>query len=127
MRFLLAASLASFAALAAPQSAHAHVHVVQSNPAEGSNIAAPRGLTLVFSDAVNPAQSGAAIVMTAMPGVENHGEMVIRNFTPSWSEDNRTLTLSLRQPLRTGSYDLRWQAMGSDGHRVTGTVRFTVK
>jgi methionine-rich copper-binding protein CopC len=73
-----------------------------------------------------PPTASVAIVMTAMPGVKNHGEMVIRNFTQSWSDNNRIWTLKLRQPLRTGSYDIRWQAAGADGHRMKGTVNFIV-
>jgi hypothetical protein len=71
--------------------------------------------------------TAAGIVMTAMPGVENHGEMVIRNFTTAWSADARTMTLSLRQPLRAGTYEVRWESAAPDGHRVKGTVTFTVK
>ena len=58
--------------------------------------------------------------MTAMPGMANHGEMVIRNFTTAWSNGNKTMTLTLRQPLRAGTYDVRWQAAGADGHRELG-------
>ena len=61
-----------------------------------------------------------------MPGMPNHGEMVIRNFTTAWSNGNKTMTLKLKQPLRAGSYDVRWQAAGADGHRMKGTVSFTV-
>jgi methionine-rich copper-binding protein CopC len=64
--------------------------------------------------------------MTAMPGMPNHGEMTIRNFTTAWSNSNRTMTLNLRQALRAGTYEVRWQAAGADGHRMTGTVNFTV-
>jgi methionine-rich copper-binding protein CopC len=81
---------------------------------------------LNFSEGMLTPTAVASIVMTDMPGVKNHGEMIIRNFTPSWSNDNRTLTLSLRQPLRAGSYEVRWQAAGADGHRMTGKVSFKV-
>ena len=64
--------------------------------------------------------------MTAMPGMPDHGEMLIRNFTQSWSADGRTLTLALRQPLRAGTYDVRWQAT-TNGHRMNGKVTFDVK
>ena len=65
--------------------------------------------------------------MTAMPGVANHGEMTIRNYQTAWSDGNRTLTLTLRQPLRTGTYELRWRSTGADGHAMTGKVPFIVK
>jgi methionine-rich copper-binding protein CopC len=99
---------------------------MSSTPAEGTTVAKPRVVQLNFSEGMLTPTAVASIVMTAMPGVKNHGEMVIRNFTPSWSNNNRTLTLSLRQPLRAGSYEVRWQAAGADGHRMTGKVSFKV-
>jgi methionine-rich copper-binding protein CopC len=100
--------------------------MASSTPAEGATVSKPRVVTLNFSEALLTPTAVASIVMTAMPGVKNHGDMVIRNFTPSWSDNNRKLTLTLRQPLRTGSYEVRWQAAGADGHRMTGKVSFKV-
>ena len=122
----LIASLAIGCATLTSTAAMAHSRIVSSTPAEGATVAGPRVVTLSFSEALLPPTAAASIVMTAMPGVKNHGEMVIRNFTPSWSNGNRTLTLKLRQPLRTGNYDIRWQAAGADGHRMTGKISFKV-
>lgn len=122
----LLAALSLFT-MAIPASVAAHVALTASTPAEGTTVARPRLVTLTFSEAVQPSTAAASIVMTAMPGVEDHGEMVIRNFTAGWSPDNKVITLTLRQPLSAGNYDVRWQAAGADGHRVTGTVRFTVR
>lgn len=116
----------SLSALAAPTIADAHSRVVSSTPAQGSTVARPRVVSLTFSEALLTPTAAAAIVMTAMPGVPNHGEMVIRNFTTEWSNGNRTMTLTLRQPLRAGTYEVRWQAAGADGHRMNGTVSFMV-
>lgn len=106
---------------------YAHSKVVASTPAQGASVSAPKTVTLSFSEALIPPTASVAIVMTAMPGVKNHSEMVIRNFTQSWSDNNRTWTLKLHQPLRSGSYDIRWQAAGADGHRMKGAVNFIVK
>lgn len=103
-----------------------HVAVVSTTPAAGSKVSGPRTVTLTFNQALPPSEVGVAIVMTAMPGMANHGEMAIRNFTQGWSADGRTLTLSLRQPLRAGTYDVRWQA-AAHGHRMNGKVTFDVK
>jgi methionine-rich copper-binding protein CopC len=65
--------------------------------------------------------------MTAMPGHANHGIMPIKNFAPAWSNGNKTLTLNLRQPLRTGTYEARWQSTGADGHKMAGKLTFKVK
>ena len=125
--FSLIASLAlGSAALVSPAATLAHSKIVSSTPAEGTTVAKPRVVQLNFTEGMLTPTAVASIVMTDMPGVKNHGEMIIRNFTPSWSNDNRTLTLSLRQPLRAGSYEVRWQAAGADGHRMIGKVSFKV-
>lgn len=125
--FSLFASLAlASATLFTPVGLHAHSKMASSTPAEGAVVAKPRVVTMTFTEALLPPTAVASIVMTAMPGVKNHGEMVIRNFTPSWSNKNKTLTLKLREPLRTGSYEVRWQAAGADGHRMTGKFSFQV-
>lgn len=125
-RTIIAGAALMLGTLASPSMADAHTRVVASTPAQGATVARPRIVTLTFSEALLPPTVATSIVMTAMPGVPNHGEMVIRNFNSGWSAGNRTLTLTLRQPLRAGSYDVRWQAAGADGHRMTGTVSFTV-
>jgi copper resistance protein C len=125
-RSVLAYAAASLATLALPSTVMAHTKVVASSPAQGTTVTKPKQVRLTFSEALLPPTVATSIVMTAMPGVKNHGEMVIRNFTSSWSDGNKTLTLMLRQPLRAGTYDVRWQAAGADGHRMKGTVSFTV-
>lgn len=122
---LASAALAS-ATLIIPNAAFAHSKVASSTPAEGATVAKPKVIKINFSEALLPPTAAASIVMTEMPGVKDHGEMVIRNFTLAWSNNNRTLTLNLRQPLRGGSYEVRWQAAGADGHRMTGKVSFKV-
>ena len=121
-----AAAVLLTASLVAPTAATAHTRVVASTPAQGATAVRPRIVTLTFSEALLPPTAAASIVMTAMPGMKNHSPMVIRNFTTAWSNSNRTMTLTLRQPLRAGTYEVRWQAAGADGHRMNGTVNFIV-
>ena len=126
MSFRLPTLLAAAAmALSAP--ALAHVKVASSTPAEGATVAAPKTVVLNFSDTLNPAKTGVELVMTAMPGHANHGIMPIKNFVPAWSNGNKTLTLNLRQPLRTGTYEARWQSAGGDGHKMAGKITFVVR
>lgn len=128
MKFLsVIAATAMLATAITPTGVLAHTRVVASTPTEGSTVVPPRVVTLTFSEALLPPTAAASIVMTAMPGMDNHGEMVIRNFTIAWSDSNRTMTLNLRQPLRPGTYEVRWQAAGADGHRMNGTVNFIVR
>ncbi len=121
-------TLAAMAMLAAPltvpTSALAHTKVVASTPAQGTTVKAPRSVSLTFSEGLLPPTAAASIVMTAMPGMANHSPMIIRNFTTAWSNGNKTMTLSLRQPLRAGTYEVRWQSAGADGHRMKGIVNF---
>lgn len=126
IRAIIASLALAGAALGAPALTMAHTRVVASTPAQGTTVARPRVVTLTFSEALLPPTAAASIVMTAMPGMENHSPMVIRNFTTAWSNGNRTMTLNLRQPLRAGTYEVRWQAAGADGHRMNGTVNFIV-
>lgn len=127
VRSLVAAMTLTLVGQALPTTALAHASIISSTPEQGATVAGPRSITMTFSAPVQPQTTAASIVMTAMPGVEDHGEMVIRNFTPTWSDDNRTLTLNIRQPLRSGTYEVRWQSTGADGHRVNGTLGFVVR
>ena len=126
----IASALATLAiaasCLAAPAPALAHTKVVASTPAEGATVASAKSVTLTFSEALLPPTAAASIVMTAMPGMPNHGEMVIRNFTTAWSNGNKTMTLNLTRPLAKGTYEVRWQAAGADGNRMKGTVTFNI-
>ncbi|MFO6431462.1 copper homeostasis periplasmic binding protein CopC [Erythrobacter sp. W302b] len=121
---------AFFAALAlsalVPASLLAHVQLTTSTPAAGAEAKAPKAITLTFSQPVDPSSAAASIVMTAMPEMANHGEMPIRNFTASWSDEGKTMTLTLKKPLPTGTYEVRWQAAAADGHTMNGSVTFNV-
>lgn len=111
----------------APAALSAHVQLAASTPAAGAEAKAPKQITLTFSQPVDPATAAASIVMTAMPGVANHGEMQIRNFTANWSDEGKTMTLALRKALPAGTYEVRWQAAAADGHGMSGTLIFDVK
>ncbi|NBR32333.1 MAG: copper resistance protein CopC [Sphingomonadaceae bacterium] len=127
MKASYSALIAAALACAASFPAAAHTRVVASTPAQGAHVAAPRTVSLSFSEPLLVPTAAIAVVMTAMPGMPDHGDMFIRNFTQTWSDNNRKLTLTLRKPLQTGTYDVRWQAAGADGHRMSGKVTFTVK
>ena len=119
--------VAAVALLASSTPAIAHNSVIASAPTQGSHVSAPRTLSIMFKEPVSVPTAAFSVVMTAMPGMADHGEMVIRNFTPAWSDENRKLTLTLKKPLQAGTYDIRWQAAGADGHRMSGKVTFNVK
>lgn len=113
--------------VASSQPGFAAAGLVGSTPAQGSVVAAPRTISLSFAAPMPVSATAASIVMTAMPGMDHHGEMVIRNFTQLWADNNKRLTLSLKKPLYPGDYDVRWESRGADGRRIAGKVTFTVK
>ncbi len=121
---ILAALALTLVAPAAPLLAH--VKLTASTPAAGAAAKSPKAVTLTFNEKVNPAKASASLIMTAMPGMKDHGEMAIKNFTPAWSADGKTLTLTLKKPLPKGSYEVRWQVASADGHAVNGKVAFDV-
>ena len=126
MSFRLPTLLAT-AALILSAPVLAHVKIASAAPADGAAVSAPKNVTLNFSDTLIPAKTGVELLMTAMPGHADHGIMPIKNFIPAWSNGNKTLTLNLRQPLRTGTYEARWQSAGADGHKMAGKITFNVK
>ncbi|HSG35741.1 MAG TPA: copper resistance protein CopC, partial [Sphingomonadaceae bacterium] len=73
-----------------------------------------------------PATASTQLIMTAMPGMANHANLEIKNFTTNWSNSNKTLTINLKNKLKAGTYEARWQGAGADGHRMSGTVHFDV-
>lgn len=123
---LLAALAMAASQLALPATALAHTKVIASTPSDGTTVSSARTVSLTFSEALLPPTAAASIVMTAMPGMANHSEMAIRNFTTAWSNGNKTMTLNLAKPLPKGTYEVRWQAAGADGHRMKGTVKFII-
>lgn len=124
---LMALVAAALSASWLPSTARAHASVVASTPVEAATVQAPRIVTLTFNEAMLQPTVGASIVMTGMPGMANHQPMVIRNFVTNWSPDGRSMTLTLRQPLRAGTYEVRWQGAGADTHRMAGKLSFTAR
>jgi methionine-rich copper-binding protein CopC len=114
-------------ALAMPQFAGAHTQLVSSTPAANATAAAPTRIELRFNEAVIGATARAGIVMTAMPGMANHGVMPITGFTAQLGKDRKSMTLLLKRPLGAGTYRVTWAAAGADTHRMTGSFSFTVR
>lgn len=97
----------------------AHTHLVRSTPAANQSGAAPRTITLTFNERLAPAFSRAEV---DMPGHDMTVPVTMR-----LSSDGKTMTLTPRSGLHSGSYVIRWVAAGRDGHRMEGTVPFVVR
>lgn len=100
-----------------PSDARAHAMLHTSDPADGSRVAAsPRTITLMFTEECR---------VTAMRLLSGAGQEA-----PLRRESSRnpvaTATATVANPLPPGDYRLEWRALGSDGHVMSGTVRFAV-
>ena len=106
------------AALILPSAAAAHARLIRSTPAAGSSVASPRAISLTFSEKMAPAFSTFEVVNAA--GVKTPVRTTV-------SEDGRTLSAPVARPLAAGAYVINWRLASSDGHRMTGSVPFTVR
>jgi methionine-rich copper-binding protein CopC len=97
--------------------AHAHAHLLESTPADGSKLgAAPRQLQLVFSEAVQ---------VTAL-SIQATGQSEPQKVAPLPAQAAKRIAIEL-VPLAKGSYRVRWRALSADHHIATGTLSFTVQ
>lgn len=103
--------------LSFPSSAGAHAYLETSTPADGAVVdAAPRALTLVFTEDVVPQYARVAVVG---PGG--------RNLAAVPRVAGRDVVVALR-PGSAGSYTVRWRMVaGADGHVTEGAFSFGVR
>lgn len=98
--------------------AEAHARLMRSDPAANAVVAAPRAISLTFSERVAPAFSGFDLTNAA-------GEVTpVRTRV---SEDGKTVSGAPGRTLGAGAYTINWRIASSDGHRMTGAVAFTVR
>lgn len=113
----LVAGLAAALALGAP-AAWAHAHLTATAPAAEAVVAAPRTLSLTFSEPLEPKFSG--LTLTAAGG----GAVPL---SVTASPDRKTLVATPTKPLGPGAYKAAWHAVAKDGHRMEGGYGFTVR
>lgn len=113
-------ALAALAAVAlAPVPALAHAHVVASTPAANAEIAAPKQVSVTFSEKLVPAFSKLEIAMVGMA-------MKVPVKT-AVSADGKTLTGTPAGAMMKGSYVINWSAASADGHKTKGSIPFKIK
>lgn len=117
-RALLAISTA--AALGVATQALAHAHLTASDPAANATVAAPRQLTLHFSERLNPKFSGMTVTMSQMNNMAVPVKVAV-------GKDGETLVATPSQPLSAGAYKVTWHAVTADTHRTQGDYSFTVR
>jgi methionine-rich copper-binding protein CopC len=113
-------ALASLSALALASQASAHAHLTAATPAADSAVAAPKQLTLQFSEKLQPTFSGLTVTMPQMNDAPTPVKVTV-------SKDHMSLIATPTQPLSAGVYKVNWHAVTADTHRMTGAYSFTVR
>lgn len=103
-----------------PLAGLAHTHLDRAEPAEDAVLeSAPGAVKLSFSSRIEPKYS--RIEVTDAEGKTVHeGEV-------SASENRRELSVDLADGLAPGTYQVHWNVIARDGHRVRGDYSFSVK
>jgi len=112
MKFLSCAAILCL--IAAP--ALANARLVKSNPANGAKVKSPHRIVLTFSEALEPAFSGALLL--DQDGRNLNGEPV--------KVSGRLITVTPGK-LEPGRYIVSWHSAGHEGKRLEGRVHFTVR
>jgi copper resistance protein C len=112
--------LAAAAVLGLASQASAHAHLTVADPAENSVVAAPKQLTLTFSEKLQPKFSGLTLTMPQMNNMATPAKVAV-------GKDGLTLVATPAQPLIAGVYKLSWHAVTADTHRTEGAYTFTVR
>jgi copper resistance protein C len=108
-------ALVAIACCASPISAHAFLKRAQ--PSAGAALAAaPKSVTLAFSERLEPAFSGMTVTDSAGHNVAAAATMI----------DGVSMVVPLR-PLARGTYRVVWHVVSVDTHRTEGSYSFTVK
>ena len=97
--------------------AFANARLIKANPANGAHVRSPARIQLTFSEALEPAFSGAMLL-------DKDG----RNWTADPVKiDGPILRLLPNQKLSPGDYTVSWHSVGHEGHRLEGHIHFTVR
>jgi methionine-rich copper-binding protein CopC len=96
--------------------AFAHARLQKSMPAANAKVKSPQHIVLHFSEALEPAFSGALLL--DQDGRNVSGAPVV--------VDGPLMTLTPGH-LAAGIYHVSWHSVGHDTHRLDGDFSFTVK
>ena len=96
--------------------AFAHARLVKSLPMEGAHVKSPAHIVLTFSEALEPAFSGALLM--DRDGRNLSGDPV--------KVGGRVITLTPGR-LEPGDYIVSWHSVGHDGHRLEGRLHLHIR
>ena len=110
--------------VALPRSAPAaagHSQLILSDPAAGATLpVSPTEISLVFSEAIEPAYSSLDLLDAA-------GRTVLAGVGSPSDSDPEVLVAEIATPLGPGTYSVNWRAASAaDGHETTGYFEFVV-
>jgi methionine-rich copper-binding protein CopC len=98
--------------------ASAHARLIMGTPKPGTTVAAPKALTLRYSETIVTAASGVKI---AGPSA------AVATGPLSLDKTKRVVTVPLTGALAPGAYRVKWHMKTEDGHETDGDFGFTVK
>lgn len=100
--------------------AMAHALVTSSSPVQGAALAAaPREVTITFNEKVEKLFSTATLTSAAGATLSRAKATV--------DPDNPAMLRLPVPELGPGKYIVKWTAVGNDGHRRSGDIRFSIK
>jgi len=118
-KYLLVIVFVSAILFALSPYALAHAHPKVMVPAPDSTIASPPAVSVTFSEAVEPKFSSLHVT-------DEQGKQLTTAASVPVPNDPKTLTLALPS-LQPGGYLVHWVSVATDGHRMEGEYKFTVK
>jgi methionine-rich copper-binding protein CopC len=122
MKTTLVASVAigaAIAALAISGPAAAHARLLMGTPKNGSTVAAPKAMTLRYSEELVPAASNVKVVGPTSAAVAT-GPLAL-------DSTKKVVTVPFTGALAAGVYRVSWHMKTEDGHETDGAFAFTVK
>ena len=116
-----AAALAAVAAtlMLAMSQANAHAKLESTTPKAGSTVGSPQMIQVHFNEAIEVKLSTLKLV--ASDGTD----VPIMNMNDA--KDPATLSIMPNMTLKPGVYTAAWSIVSDDGHKETGSFKFTVK
>lgn len=112
------ATIAAGAMLLGASQVLAHAKLVAANPVPNATVAAPKALSLKFSEKLEPKFSGFEIANAAGAAI---------SIKTTVAADGKGLEGALATPLAPGAYKVTWHAVTADAHRMNGAYTFTVR
>lgn len=99
----------------------AHAELVAAKPAADATVAtSPPELDLTFSESIDLKFSGAKLE-------DSKGSNIPLSPASLAKDNDKTLVIPLTKPLPGGNYVVTWHNLSRDGHKMKGTLKFTVK